>query len=567
MWRVLLLHYTPHPRAVRLTTQQHLEALERVPGAEVLSYNAVNGAPPWLRRLRFDAVVMHTTLLCMRWNPWFEQWKRRLDWLADLGAVKVAFPQDEYDHADVLDEWLDELGFQVVCTVLDETHRAELYPRLHGKADFIGVLTGYIDDKSAQVVARRLRPHSERKQDLVYRARNLPYWFGSHGQLKHRIGELALERAALDGLRSDISTRPQQAYLGDTWLDFLASGRATIGTESGSSALDRRGELRAQIEDVLNRDPSLSFEEVSAQLPPGWDDYRFFAVSPRHLEAVVTQTAQILVEGRYSGVLEPERHYLPVQPDLSDLDEALERVKDPALTERLASQAFEDVYRGGSWTSQRLTDTLGRILADHRPRGRVTGKAFHAAARVAEVQAAAERLAVAPVTNVLRVGREGYREMLAGLRVIASDPHAGRLLFDYLRSTQAREHVSPRGALADLFCLSAIRRGQRSGDYQPRAELDLERRQLVLRTYPEGEAPLDGAPSADELAAVIDESGWEFLWDHSRVANRTSVPLIGRRRLELQLPGGPHRLASLDWIARTRPRDVAAALAPLVRRA
>ena len=49
----------------------------------------------------------------------------------------------------------------------------------------------------------------------------------------------------------------------------------------------------------------------------GWDSYAFFAISPRHLEAVVTKTAQVLVEGSYSGVLEPERHYIPVRRDFS----------------------------------------------------------------------------------------------------------------------------------------------------------------------------------------------------------------------------------------------------------
>ena len=561
MRRVLLLHYTPHPRAVRLTTEQHLEALERLPDAEVLSYNAVNGAPAWLRRLRFDAVVLHTTLLCMRWNPWFDRWKSRLDWLADVDAVKVAFPQDEYDHAHVLDEWLDDLGFRVVCTVLDDAHRGDLYPRLSAKAEFVEVLTGYIDDASAALLATRLPPDADRPNDLVYRARNLPYWFGRHGQQKHLIGERVLDLASAHGLRCDISTKPQQAYLGGTWLDFLASGRATIGTESGSSALDRRGELRAEIEAMLQEDPSLTFEQVSARLPAGWDDYRFFAVSPRHLEAVVTRTAQILVDGRYSGALEAERHYIPVRSDLSDLDEALERAQDTALLERIASQAYQDVYLSGKWSSHTLTATLSRLVPA-RPQRRALG----AAARIAGAQAEFERVAVAPVANVLRVGREGYREMLAGLRLIATDRHAGRLLVDYLRSTEAREHVSPRGALADLFCLGAMRRAARTGEYRARAELDEERRQLVLRSYAPEEAPTNGAPTPDELAALFHEPGWEFLWDHSRIATSTSVPLIGSRRLELPLPAGPHRLPSLDWIARTRPRHVADALAPLVRR-
>src|SRR5438067_8776225 len=117
--RLLLLHYTPRPRAVRLTTQQHVEALAQLSATvDVLSYNAVHGAPAWLRRLRFDAVILHTTFLAVRWHTYFRPWKGRSAWLAELPVAKIAFPQDEYDHAEDLDEWLDELGVSVVCTVL-----------------------------------------------------------------------------------------------------------------------------------------------------------------------------------------------------------------------------------------------------------------------------------------------------------------------------------------------------------------------------------------------------------------------------------------------------------------
>jgi len=123
MWRVLLVHLTTHPRAVRLTIRQHLDALERVPSAWVLPYNAVHGVPSWLGRLRFDAVVLDTTILCMRWIPWYDHWRRRSDWLADLDALKIALPQDEYHHADTLDEWLDDVGVTVIGTFLDDRHR------------------------------------------------------------------------------------------------------------------------------------------------------------------------------------------------------------------------------------------------------------------------------------------------------------------------------------------------------------------------------------------------------------------------------------------------------------
>src|SRR5829696_1250703 len=183
--RVLLLHYTPRPRAVRLTTEQHLAALASIAQADVLPYNGVHGAPSWLRHLRFDAVVLHTTLLAMRWNVWFEQWKRRLEWLADVDALKVAFPQDEYNHAHVLDDWLADLGVDVVFSIYGDEQRDLLYPRLAGVARFEQALTGYVDERDVARQAAAVRPHDRRPLDLAYRAQALTPRFGRLGQLKH----------------------------------------------------------------------------------------------------------------------------------------------------------------------------------------------------------------------------------------------------------------------------------------------------------------------------------------------------------------------------------------------
>ena len=557
MWRVLLVYVDPHPRALRLTIRQHLDALRRLPDAWVLPYNAVSGVPPWLGRLSFDAVVLHTTVLGMRWSPWFEQWRPHSDWLAGLDALKIALPQDEYHHAETLDDWLDALGVSVVGTVLDGSHRDRLYPRLSGKAAFYEVLTGYIDDEAAERIGPHLRPHEERPFDVVYRARNLPYWLGSHGQLKHRIGEAVAESAPAHGLEVDISTRSQETVLGDAWLEFMAGGRATIGAESGASALDRRGEMQALTNELLADDPGLTFEQFAAQMPDGWDDYRFFAVSPRHLEAVFTKTAQVLVEGSYSGVLEADRHYFPVRRDFSNLDEALEAIRDPALTSRLAEQAYEDVYLSGRFSSARLTDTLARMLEEHagRPRGRRVRFAG-LVERGATAESEVERRVVAPLTGLARVGRSGHGELLAGLRLAGTDARARRLLWDYLRSSETRNHVGPRQALGELLALGALRRAK--GGFA--VEVDEQRRRLVISSQPGAETDL----SRERLRELLREPGWEFLVDHSAVGRSISYPIAGKRALELPLRAGPSPLPVLNWLARYAPGDVAAALAPFL---
>jgi len=536
-----------------------------------VSYNAVHGVPSWLRRLRFDAVLLHTTYLCMRWNVWFEQWRKHSDWLAELDCPKLAFPQDEYWHAETLDDWLADLGVSVICTVLGDDHREALYPTLSRRAAFYETLTGYIDDESAERVRPRLARVEQRPYDVVYRARNLPYWLGSHGQVKHRIGEEVLQRAPAHGLTGDISTKLHETVLGDAWLDFLGSGKTTVGAESGSSTLDRRGELQAKVDELLAEEPDLTFAEVDARMPAGWDDYRFFAVSPRHLEAVVTKTAQILVEGRYSGVLEPERHYIPVARDFSNLDEALERARDEKLLADMAERAYEDVYLSGLHSSRQLTTTVERILGEHAGSGRATPSpaAFRVAAGLAEAQSELDRLAVAPVANTFRTGREGLREVLAGTRLLLRDAHTRRLLADYAASTDTREHIAPRVALADLLSLGAMRRGKQSGHerFVVDADVDEDRHRLVLRSRPADSRP-DGAEelSRQQLDRLLSSGAWEFAWDHSAVGRNASVPLAAGNTLDLPLTAGRRPLSTLDWLSRQRPTHVAAALASVLSR-
>lgn len=328
-----------------------------------MAYNAAYGAPRWLGRVGLDGVILHTTFLALRWLDGFERRRERSAWIAELSCPKVALPQDDYDHAEVLDEWLEELGVDAVLTALPE-HAGTLLPRTSRRADVRGVLTGYLDETD---VARLGRPSrlADRATHVVYRATELPFWFGSHGRLKHEIGAVAEAAAGRLGLDADISTRPGDAIFGPRWLEFLASGRSVVGVESGSSALDRRGELRATVRGLLDEDPGATLDDLGERLPEGWDDHRFLALSPRHLEAAAAGTAQVLVEGSYSGVLEAGRHYLPVRRDLSDLEAALAETRDPRSLQPLADAAREELSLSGRYSYRALVGEVDDALRAH----------------------------------------------------------------------------------------------------------------------------------------------------------------------------------------------------------
>jgi hypothetical protein len=373
---ILVLYWHPEStETMRAAVSHHLRALDTIKGKrQILYYNALKGAPAWLRHLHFDAVILHTTFLCLRWSHLFYTWKWRLRWIKDLDCVKIALPQDEYDHSEILDEWLFEWGVSVVFTTFDASQRKVLYPIMYDKAHFYECFTGYIDDATAQRYAGTLAPLEARPYDIVYRATHLPYWFGSHGQLKHRLAEVIAQRAKAHGVKCDISTRVEDTIVGDRWLDFLASGRAVIGCESGSSVLDRRGEIKAQIQAMLRADPTLSFEVVSARMPDDWDDYQFFALSPRHFEAVITKTCQILIEGSYQGVFESDKHYIPLKRDFSNIGEVLEKTRDHQFIKDMVDRAYNDIYLSRHYTYKKLATDIETAFSEERTHGQHTVK-------------------------------------------------------------------------------------------------------------------------------------------------------------------------------------------------
>jgi hypothetical protein len=120
---------------------------------------------------------------------------------------------------------------------------------------------------------------------------------------------------------------------------------------------------------------------------PGWDNHDFTVISPRVFEAAQTKTAQLLVEGEYDGILEADRHYMPLREDLSNLDEALERIADPAETEAFAERAWEDLILSGSYSYGAFAahvETVVEEVAGERPRrgsrGELAWRAANAAA-------------------------------------------------------------------------------------------------------------------------------------------------------------------------------------------
>lgn len=365
--RILILYWYPGLSKMRAAVEHHLKAL-KYSGLrhDVIYYNALLGVPSWLIYLDIDVLILHNTFLCLRHSRLFEVWKSRMKWIKNLNCLKMAIPQDEYDYAEILDDWLYEWNISVIFTNFDHDQQKILYPKMSNKAVFYQCLTGYIDDTLAEQYAHKLIPVKDRKYDIVYRASHLPYKFGKHGQLKHEIAKIVYDSAERLGLNSNISTLDKDTILGDKWFDFLASGKTVIGCESGSSALDRCGEIKRKIDAILQHNKTISFQGITDFLPSDWDNYQFFAISPRHFEAIITKTCQILVEGNYNNVLEPNRHYIPIKKDFSNLDEVISKIKDDEYLTEITELAYNEIYLSGQYSYKTFSLLIDNAIFSHQ---------------------------------------------------------------------------------------------------------------------------------------------------------------------------------------------------------
>jgi hypothetical protein len=366
----------------RKTIEDHLYSFRRYGNRDFLY---VNLAVPWLANaylpLRFDAVIWHTTFLgWVRWTPPAQRIgvMKRARRLAERAQSQLALPQDEFLGTDQVAEVIREFGIDHVFSVAPESEWPLIYEGVdRDRVSFSRVLTGYLDEATVARVDAIVASGEKRGIDIGYRTGPPKPFLGRQAMLKTEIAEVVRERAEALGLRVDITTRPEDTLLGDDWYRWLARCRWTIGVEGGASVLDRDGSVLACTERLQAERPGIEFEELEAACFPGQDgrlDLR--ALSPRHLEACATRTAQILVEGDYNGVLEPERHYVPLRRDFSNLDDVLAVVASEAERERVAAAAHRDVVASGRWTFRRLVEEVEKALPPARPRrGIVRGAA------------------------------------------------------------------------------------------------------------------------------------------------------------------------------------------------
>lgn len=228
---------------------------------------------------------------------------------------------------------------------------------------------------------RRDRPDAMRDFDIGGRSARYPIYLGDDD--RNRIYDVFAQIGPGRGLRVDISNEGRRGR--PEWAAFLNNCRGTIGTEAGSWYLERDDRTVLEISDFIRAkenggmlrangrlhnllrhlpiglklqltgllkwlpirheafdDGSVEFSEIFAQFFAGRPRCPAYSkcISSRNFDAAGTGTCQILLRGRYNDILQEDEHYIAVDPDLGNVEEALDRFEDPGERCRIGAAAY-----------------------------------------------------------------------------------------------------------------------------------------------------------------------------------------------------------------------------------
>lgn len=281
---------------------------------------------------------------------------RAASWFQGRRGKLAMFIGNEYDLLDEKIAFAKEAGVDFLCTQLPIATARALYHEVPG---------------TIVPMPHALNPD-------VYRVRDAPRTIdvGFVGDLYERlIGDCERtdivrffrERGGEYGLRCDIRSERMPR---ETWAGFLSSCQAIIGAESGTYYLQPDGAALKCAKAYVKRQPNASFDDVHHRcFASATAALNGKAVSSRHFEPIGTKTCQVLVEGSYNGILEADTHYIAVKRDLSNIDDAIARLKDASYRARIVEAAHYHVMSAHTYRHRvsALVDVISGPGASRQP--------------------------------------------------------------------------------------------------------------------------------------------------------------------------------------------------------
>lgn len=345
--KVLIVFYSNfNSTYFRKAFQDHLFSFKKYSSNDITYLNVFFRIDKKIIDKNYDVVIYHYSFFALKWAN--KNLLLNFPKLKTLKGVKYAIVQDEFFNSKEVENFVTKYGVEKIFTCIsNEKDLKKIYPNIHSKIKFVTVLPGYINKAN---ILNKPKPLKDRNLDVFYRTRNPPKSLGSVSLCKKIISDIFLKNFSEFNL--DISYNDEDTIVGEKWLKKLGDSKFTLGAESGASILDYDGKFMAELNN------SNTFDQKRLQNFESKNKINYLSVSPRVFEAMGTKTCIIQFKGDYSGILKPNVHYIPLNRDLSNINEVKSLMIDDKYCQRIVDNSFNEIIYNESFHYKYFVDLV-----------------------------------------------------------------------------------------------------------------------------------------------------------------------------------------------------------------
>ena len=92
--------------------------------------------------------------------------------------------------------------------------------------------------------------------------------------------------------------------------------------------------------------------------------YELSDISPRNIEAAITQTLQVLINGEYGGILKKGKDYFSLNEDLSNTEELIQLLNDSKKIEKITKSCYKTIKNSKTLNSDILIKKIEKHIAE-----------------------------------------------------------------------------------------------------------------------------------------------------------------------------------------------------------
>lgn len=346
------------------TTFDYLQAISRYTDFDVTFLHVTHGAHVVVDLDTYDVVFNnYCARLCFEGYV-SESYLQKLRLFRGLKIISV---QDVYDRTNVLRRAIADLGIHVVMVSAASEAMDYLFDlKALPDVTFIPTLTGF-SPEPADFGDVAIKPIAQRSTILAYRGRDIGPRYGTLGFLKYEIGRVGALACKARNIPHDIAMDEDSRIYGQNWFAFIANTQAMLGTDSGSNVVDFDGEIEAHFLKLRQElGANLPYEPHLPFVAEAETHITMSEASPRIFECAAMKTAMVMLRGHYSGVIEAERHYIPLERDFSNMDDVLDRLKDTTALQAMVDRTYEDLIVSDRFSYRQFGRDFKEIVTQER---------------------------------------------------------------------------------------------------------------------------------------------------------------------------------------------------------